>query len=165
MTGRTVGPPLFESLEVLGRDEVLRRLQAALDRVGRPTAAPELMAALSARSAWLQDRRAAGAGRLVYFAVTLVQVWLTSRHYDPQPGPGDRGDGGGAVQRRALAGPRRPGSTRRCSLPPGLRPPGRRDRQQGKGGPLHRGPGGGPLPGGPRACPAGDIVEAGGNDS
>ena len=25
------------------------------------------------------------AGLLVYFAVTLVQVWLTSRHYDPRP--------------------------------------------------------------------------------
>ena len=29
VTGRTVGPPLFESLELLGRDEVLRRIQAA----------------------------------------------------------------------------------------------------------------------------------------
>ena len=33
VTGRTVGPPLFESIEVLGRDPVLRRLQAALDRL------------------------------------------------------------------------------------------------------------------------------------
>jgi glutamyl-tRNA synthetase len=32
VTGRTVGPPLFESLEVLGRAEVLRRLHAALER-------------------------------------------------------------------------------------------------------------------------------------
>ncbi len=32
VTGRTVGPPLFESLEVLGRDEVLRRLRRALER-------------------------------------------------------------------------------------------------------------------------------------
>ena len=32
ITGRTVGPPLFESLEVLGREEVLRRLRAALER-------------------------------------------------------------------------------------------------------------------------------------
>ncbi len=32
VTGRTVGPPLFESLEVLGRDEVLRRLAAASER-------------------------------------------------------------------------------------------------------------------------------------
>ncbi len=31
VTGRTVGPPLFESLEVLGREETLRRLSAALD--------------------------------------------------------------------------------------------------------------------------------------
>lgn len=29
VTGRTVGPPLFEALEVLGRDETLRRLRAA----------------------------------------------------------------------------------------------------------------------------------------
>jgi glutamyl-tRNA synthetase len=33
VTGRTVGPPLFESLEVLGRDETLRRLGAARARL------------------------------------------------------------------------------------------------------------------------------------
>ena len=33
VTGRTVGPPLFEALEVLGRDESLRRMRAALDRL------------------------------------------------------------------------------------------------------------------------------------
>jgi glutamyl-tRNA synthetase len=32
VTGRTVGPPLFESLEELGRDETLRRIEAALRR-------------------------------------------------------------------------------------------------------------------------------------
>jgi glutamyl-tRNA synthetase len=32
VTGRSVGPPLFESLEVLGRDETLRRLSAARER-------------------------------------------------------------------------------------------------------------------------------------
>ena len=32
VTGRSVGPPLFESLEVLGRDETLRRLTAASER-------------------------------------------------------------------------------------------------------------------------------------
>ena len=31
--GRTVGPPLFESLELLGRDETRRRLQAARARL------------------------------------------------------------------------------------------------------------------------------------
>ena len=30
VTGRTVGPPLFESLELLGRDEVLARLDAVV---------------------------------------------------------------------------------------------------------------------------------------
>jgi glutamyl-tRNA synthetase len=33
VTGRTVGPPLWESIEVLGRDETLRRLRAARDRL------------------------------------------------------------------------------------------------------------------------------------
>jgi len=31
VTGRTVGPPLFEALELLGRDETLRRLRAVID--------------------------------------------------------------------------------------------------------------------------------------
>ena len=35
VTGRTVGPPLFESLVVLGRDRTLSRLRAARDRLGR----------------------------------------------------------------------------------------------------------------------------------
>jgi glutamyl-tRNA synthetase len=35
VTGRTVGPPLFESLEVMGREETLRRLRAALERAER----------------------------------------------------------------------------------------------------------------------------------
>jgi glutamyl-tRNA synthetase len=34
ITGRTVGPPLFESIEILGRDESQRRLSAALSRLG-----------------------------------------------------------------------------------------------------------------------------------
>jgi glutamyl-tRNA synthetase len=32
-TGRSVGPPLFESLEVLGRDETVRRIDVALTRI------------------------------------------------------------------------------------------------------------------------------------
>ena len=34
VTGRTVGPPLFEAMEVLGRDECLRRLRLARARLG-----------------------------------------------------------------------------------------------------------------------------------
>ncbi len=34
VSGRAVGPPLFEALEVLGRDESLRRMHAALERAG-----------------------------------------------------------------------------------------------------------------------------------
>jgi len=37
VTGKRVGPPLFESLEVLGRDETRRRIGAALDRLAAPT--------------------------------------------------------------------------------------------------------------------------------
>jgi glutamyl-tRNA synthetase len=33
VTGRTVGPPLFESLEVLGRSETIRRITDAIERV------------------------------------------------------------------------------------------------------------------------------------
>ena len=33
VTGRTVGPPLFEALEVMGRDEALRRMRDALVRL------------------------------------------------------------------------------------------------------------------------------------
>jgi glutamyl-tRNA synthetase len=33
VTGRPVGPPLFELLEVMGRDESLRRLRAGLARL------------------------------------------------------------------------------------------------------------------------------------
>jgi len=36
VTGRSVGPPLYEALVLLGRDETRRRLQAALDRVSVP---------------------------------------------------------------------------------------------------------------------------------
>ncbi|MEI6403971.1 MAG: glutamate--tRNA ligase [Actinomycetota bacterium] len=36
VTGRTVGPPLFESLELLGRDETLRRLRALPEGVHVP---------------------------------------------------------------------------------------------------------------------------------
>jgi glutamyl-tRNA synthetase len=33
VTGRTVGPPMYESLELLGRDETLARLRAARGRL------------------------------------------------------------------------------------------------------------------------------------
>ena len=33
VTGRTIGPPLFEALEILGRDAVMARLRAAADRL------------------------------------------------------------------------------------------------------------------------------------
>jgi glutamyl-tRNA synthetase len=38
VTGRSVGPPLFESLEVLGRERTLERLRAARERLRREAA-------------------------------------------------------------------------------------------------------------------------------
>ena len=38
LTGRSVGPPLFESAVVMGRDEAVRRVRAALERVPLPAA-------------------------------------------------------------------------------------------------------------------------------
>ena len=38
ITGRTVGPPLFESIVLLGRDRTLARLEAALARLASPSA-------------------------------------------------------------------------------------------------------------------------------
>ncbi len=38
VTGRTVGPPLFEALEVMGRDEALRRMVAAETRLNTQSA-------------------------------------------------------------------------------------------------------------------------------
>jgi len=35
VTGRTVGPPLFEPIELLGRDETLRRIRSAIARASR----------------------------------------------------------------------------------------------------------------------------------
>ena len=51
-----------------------------------------------------------------YFAVTGVQVWLTSRHHDARPVAGDRGHGCGPVRRGALARPRWPACRRRRNL-------------------------------------------------
>ena len=39
VTGRTISPPLYESLELLGRDATLARLRAALDLVGAASSA------------------------------------------------------------------------------------------------------------------------------
>jgi glutamyl-tRNA synthetase len=35
ITGRTVGTPLFEPIELLGRDEAIRRINSAVQRVNR----------------------------------------------------------------------------------------------------------------------------------
>ena len=103
---------------VLGRDEVLRRL-AGRPRRGRRDGRHRLGAgrpdAASARSAWRSRSSACSSlAIVVYFAVTLVQVWLTSRHYDPQPAQAIVVMG--AAQYNGVPSPTcGPGSTRRSS--------------------------------------------------
>ena len=38
VTGRAVGPPLFEAMEVLGQNETVRRMRVALTRLEAPGA-------------------------------------------------------------------------------------------------------------------------------
>ena len=42
VTGRTASPPLFETLEVLGRETALKRIEEALCRTGRPSSGREV---------------------------------------------------------------------------------------------------------------------------
>ena len=139
--GRTRGLPLFDSLAVLGREETCRRLAAALARLrpGRLMLLAPLRWALRIAVLFV-------AVIVLYFAVTLVQVWLTSRQYDPHPAAAILVHGGGAVRLRPVPGPAgapRPGGD---ALPPGLRPPHHGDREQGAEGQVHRGPVGRDVP-------------------
>ena len=61
-------------------------------------------------------------------------------------GRGDRGDGGGPVQRGAVPGPAGPARPGRATVAPALLVDDHGHRLQGAGRHLHRGRGGGPLP-------------------
>ena len=80
--GRTRGLPLFDSLAVLGRAETCRRLAAALAAGGVTLDPCSLMLLAPLRWA-LRIALLVLAVIVLYFAVTFVQVWLTSRQYDP----------------------------------------------------------------------------------
>ena len=86
VTGRTVGPPLFESLVVLGRERTLERLGAAR---ATPLRSPRPRRSSPTR----RPVRAVGGQRgiaialvaifgflALYIGVTFVQVWMASRH-------------------------------------------------------------------------------------
>ena len=76
------GLPLFDSLAVLGRDET----RAAPGRGAGPAArAASLMLLRPAPLGAAHRGLLLAAAIVLYFAVTLVQVWLTSRQYDPHP--------------------------------------------------------------------------------
>src|SRR5581483_9742394 len=57
---------------------------AAADRGGAGPAGPDRLMLWPLRWA-IKIALALAAGIFLYFAVTLVQVWLTSRQYDPKP--------------------------------------------------------------------------------
>ena len=139
--GRTRGLPLFDSLAVLGREETCRRLAAR----ALPPGSGRLMLLAPLRWA-LRIALVFAAVIVLYFAVTLVQVWLTSRQYDPHPAAAILVMGAAQYNCRAVAGPAgssRPGGD---ALPRGLRPPHRGDGEQGAGGQVHRGPVGRDVP-------------------
>ncbi len=126
--GRTRGLPLFDSLAVLGREETRRRLAAALSRL--PATSLMLLAPLR----WvLRIGLLILAAIVLYFCVTLVQVWLTSRQYDPRPAGAILVMGAAqydCVPSPGPAGAARPGAD---ALPGRLRAPHRGDREQAAG--------------------------------
>ena len=158
--GRTRGLPLFDSLAVLGRDETRRRLAAAL---GSRDACPLM---LLAPLRWaLRIAALVVAAIVLYFGVTLVQVWLTSRQYDPHPAGAILVMGAAqddCVPTPDLRGAPGPGGD---ALPPGLRPPDHADGQQAAGRQVHRGAVGCHVSREIKGVPSSAILQAGGNDS
>ena len=84
---------------------------------------------------------------VLYFGVTLVQVWLTSRQYDPHPAGAILVMG--AAQYDCVPSPDLQARLDEAleALPGGLRPPHRGDREQAAGGQVHRGAVGGDVSG------------------
>ena len=83
--GRQVGPPLFESLALLGRDEVLA---AAGSGAGAPRAGLTLLPRLPLIGRLHPILRVVILlliAIVVYLVVSGVQVWLTSRESSPRP--------------------------------------------------------------------------------
>ncbi len=68
----------------------------------------------------------------LYFAVTLVQVWLTSRQYDPHPAEAILVMGAAQYNCTPSATTCRPGSDPGAdAVPPGLHAPDHGDGEQG----------------------------------
>ena len=85
VTGRSVGPPLFESLEALGKERTLARLRAAASEPAvTALAEPEVIGSARPRRRWGRWLSRAVLVVLVllaaYVAVTFVQVYRASRH-------------------------------------------------------------------------------------
>ena len=170
VTGRRVGPPLFEALEVMGPERALDRLRAALRRadvtvtVPGPAPARERPPVGGTRGGGLSPvARSATATRVgpfrrivqvagvvlavvvAYLAVTAVQVWLTGRRYEPRPA------GAivvmGAAQYNGVPSPDLAARLDQAVIlwKAALRHPHHGDRLQGAGRPVHRGRGVGPV--------------------
>ena len=167
VTGRRVGPPLFEALEVLGPDRTLARLRAAADLLAAGARRPRDRLAASAPG------RAADPGRprdpacsasacsasCSGWSSTLLIGRRRLPRRDRLPGVatgqqlrapgrrGHRGHGRGPVQRGAVARPAGPARAGRAAVAPALLVHDHGDRLEGAGRRLHRGAGFGPLPG------------------
>ena len=97
VTGKRVGPPLFESLEVLGRDETRRRIAAALDRLRLA----DLMLFGPIRLDSSHPRPLGGGHRRLFRGQPGAGLVDVTAVQTPS-GRGDHGDGGGAIQRSSL---------------------------------------------------------------
>ena len=102
---------------------------------------------------------------VLYFGVTLVQVWLTSRQYDPHPAGAILVMG--AAQYDCVPSPDLQARLDQAATlyHAGLRPPHHGDGQQGAGGQVHRGAVGRHVSPEKKGVPTTAILEAGGDDS
>ena len=143
--GRHAGLPLFDSIELLGRERALARLRAARIAASRE---PELML-LATWLTWKLVRRVLYvlvALVVAYYLVTVVQVWRAARSDDTRHVAGDHRAGGRAVQRATDRGVPRPARPRRGPLPAWGGADGRRDRRQAARRQVHRSRSGCRLP-------------------
>ncbi len=174
ITGRTVGPPLFEALEVLGRDEVVEAVDRGCQSVsnvdplvavtpahGTPTVEVPAADVVGDPTpvGGIPVVRPRGRGRRVLLAVAALALLggrvlrrdgvSSSLDRPRRPGPPgrrDRRDGCRSVRRPAVAAARRPARPRRRPVASRPRPGDGRDRRQSARRPIHRGRGVGQLP-------------------
>ena len=133
ITGHTAGLPLFESIEMLGRESALTWLR-------QRTRAVRLRMRLAFKIAW-RTALALFTIVFVYLAVTFFQVWRTARQATRRA---RRTRSWCSARRSTTAGrhrARRPARSRARPVPRRCRTDHRRHRRPPGGGPVHRGDG------------------------